>query len=161
MQTLQNIEFLSKTAARLKDSNVVTLASVIKLKTLVDAHMLDGIPSVLIEIGNHLGIECLKVPVQTDSESQNKEPDGPVQKLKYNTAFENAMAVHVLLLGVIYYTQLGKSKPSSALLLVLHQLLDEGILETFDRGYLMVRWPAMFPCIYLISYRSKCTTGCP
>lgn len=59
--------------------------------------------------------------------------------LSFDDAFEAAMAIHTLLMGVVYFTHIGQAKASSPRLSHLHALLDSDALNLFLNGNVEVR----------------------
>lgn len=59
--------------------------------------------------------------------------------ISYEDPFEAAMAVHTLMMSVVYFTHVGDAPSASPRLSHLHALLDSGALETFSDGTVEVR----------------------
>lgn len=59
--------------------------------------------------------------------------------ISYEDPFEAAMAVHTLMMSVVYFTHVGAAANASPRLSHLHALLDSGALETFPDGTVEVR----------------------
>ena len=58
--------------------------------------------------------------------------------IHFDDAFEAAMAIHTLQLGVVYYTHVGKARAATPRLHHLHALLDSDSLNHFATGTLEV-----------------------
>uniref|UniRef100_A0A5K1JYP9 Probable 3-oxoacyl-[acyl-carrier-protein] reductase oxidoreductase (EC) n=1 Tax=Ganoderma boninense TaxID=34458 RepID=A0A5K1JYP9_9APHY len=61
--------------------------------------------------------------------------------IMFENPFEAAMAVHLLMLAVVYYTHAGEAAEVSPRLSHLHALLDSEVLEKFPDGYVEIALP--------------------
>lgn len=57
----------------------------------------------------------------------------------FEDPFEAAMAVHTLIMSVIYYTYVGVASEAAPRLSHLHALLDSSVLDKFPDGIVQVR----------------------
>lgn len=58
--------------------------------------------------------------------------------LDFDDPFECTMALHTLIIGIVYYTHMGASAESSPRLSHLHALLDAGALTKMPEGVVPV-----------------------
>lgn len=126
------LQELFTTSEKLNDPPVKLLTHVLQLRTLVDAGMWDKVGASLMVAESALGLSF------DDSQSspavKGKGKREPEEFISFDDPFEAAMAVHVLILGVIYYTYSGSSRSSSIRLSHLHSLLDSDALSKFHKG---------------------------
>ncbi|TDL19376.1 hypothetical protein BD410DRAFT_752259 [Rickenella mellea] len=127
--TIQDLHDLSR---RLADPRVTLLTHVIRLRTLVDAGMWEGVAASL-----QLAESVLGLSYDTNTyipPAQRKEKEKEQAFVFFEDALEAAMAIHVLVLGVVYFTHTGASKDASPRLSHLHALLDSDALNLFADG---------------------------
>ncbi len=58
--------------------------------------------------------------------------------VSFEDPFEASMAVHALIMSIVYYTHLGVAKEASKRLAHLHALLDSDALKLFRTGTIKV-----------------------
>ncbi len=102
----------------------------IKLKILVDNERWADVLPVLKELGKLLELQCLN---DVNAGVQTATPNS------FPSPFEAAMAVHTLMYGVTYFTHQGLAVQGASILNCLHVNLDNGVLDTFSDGTLLVR----------------------
>ncbi|KAH8111978.1 hypothetical protein DFH11DRAFT_1512413 [Phellopilus nigrolimitatus] len=122
------IQDLLSVSEKLNDPPVKLLTHVLRLRTLVDAGMWDDVGDSLALAESALGMSYDIAPSST-SDKEKKE-----EFVSFEDPFEAAMAIHTLLIGVVYYTHLGTSKAASPRLSHLHALLDSDVLALFPNG---------------------------
>ncbi|EJC98575.1 uncharacterized protein FOMMEDRAFT_95808 [Fomitiporia mediterranea MF3/22] len=113
------------------DPPVTLLTHILRLRTLVDAGMWDAVGDSLAFAESALGLsynDSSSPPTEKGKERAKEE------FMNFEDPFEAAMAIHTLLMGVVYYTHLGKAKASSPRLSHLHALLDSDALSLFPNG---------------------------
>lgn len=69
---------------------------------------------------------------QQDAGGSGKEREATF--IYFEDGFEAAMAVHTLLMTVVYFTHIGSAAEAAPRLSHLHALLDDGALEKFPDG---------------------------
>ena len=116
---------------------MVLLTHVLRLRILVDAAMWDNVEDSLSLAESALGLIYEDAPPPSSS----KEERGGEKEncIVFENAFEASMAVHTLILGVVYYTHVGQASKASPRLSHLHGLLDSDILKLFPNGTLKAR----------------------
>ncbi|KAI5120577.1 hypothetical protein M0805_002527 [Coniferiporia weirii] len=123
------IQDLLSASEQLGDPSVKLLTHVLRLRTLVDAGMWESVGDSLSLAESALGMSYdASLPLSSDKGKKKEE------FLSFENPFEAAMAVHTLIVGVVYYTHLGRSKASSPRLTHLHALLDSDALTLFPNG---------------------------
>jgi hypothetical protein len=128
-QALQQTISLRNFANKQGDHDVSLLADVTQLKILVDCERWDDAQAALKAIGEKLSLACL---------SGGEMSDNPDLLPKVVYPFKAAMVVYALVLGTLYYTQVGAAKNSACTLTCLHSILDQGALEKFPDGCISV-----------------------
>jgi hypothetical protein len=114
LDTVQNLQIL---AANNGHSNVSLLAQVIRLRIQLSEGLWPTIGSSLNE---------------TEEALQIRFPDPNADSLPSTEvpAAETALRLHLLIMGVVYYTYAGDMEHASLRLTRLHELLDKGALTT-------------------------------
>ncbi|KAL5519652.1 hypothetical protein ACEPAH_1335 [Sanghuangporus vaninii] len=116
------------------DPPVTLLTHVLRLRTLVDAGMWEAVGDSLALAESALGI------VYNDKPSSEKGKEKARDEfLSFENPFETSMAIHTLLMGVVYYTHIGQAKKSSPRLSHLHALLDSDALSLFPNGNIEIK----------------------
>ncbi|KAI0640309.1 hypothetical protein C8Q77DRAFT_1085911 [Trametes polyzona] len=82
-------------------------------------------------------------PTQTHGGTQTQQQPSPPEQtfIMFEDAFEAAMAVHLLMLSIVYRTHTGEAAEVSPRLSHLHALLDSDVLEKFPDGYTEIALP--------------------
>jgi hypothetical protein len=135
-QAIQQTSVLREFALKQGDQEMVLLANVQELKLLVDAGRWGDVPAALAITGEMLGFRCLGR--ETEGENSEVPP-------KLEEPFRVAMAIYALVLGILYYTQVGAARAAASTLACLHTLLDQGALEKFPDGCVTVSVASSFP----------------
>ncbi|KZS93486.1 hypothetical protein SISNIDRAFT_485730 [Sistotremastrum niveocremeum HHB9708] len=130
-QALQSTATLSELAVKLKDQPILLLSNVIRLRILMKGEQWTDVPESLQQVETLLRFEV-------DPALPNSTNAQGVAFRTFETSFDAAMAVHTLMLGIVYYTQIGNSIEASKRLAHLHFLLDSGLLEAFPQGLVSV-----------------------
>ncbi|OCB90971.1 hypothetical protein A7U60_g1779 [Sanghuangporus baumii] len=116
------------------DPPVTLLTHVLRLRTLVDAGMWEAVGDSLALAESALGM------VYNDTPSSEKGKEKVRDEfLNFENPFEASMAIHTLLMGVVYYTHIGQAKKSSPRLSHLHALLDSDALSLFPNGNIEIK----------------------
>ncbi|THH06827.1 hypothetical protein EW145_g3811 [Phellinidium pouzarii] len=123
------IQDLFSASEQLEDPPVKLLTHVLRLRTLVDAGMWESVSDSLTLAESVLGVSYDISSSSTSDKGKKKE-----EFMCFEDPFEAAMAIHTLIMGVVYYTHLGQAKASSLRLSHLHALLDSDVLEMFPNG---------------------------
>ena len=135
------LQMCHNVAESLGDSRVQLLTYVLRLRTLVDAGMWDAVGDSLALAESALGLVYDKL--NTVDKGKRKEQSIDEKKkeefISFDDPLESAMAIHVLIMGVVYYTNAGKSREGSSRLSHLHALLDSDALALFPNGVIDVR----------------------
>lgn len=134
-QTLQHLQTLSVLGQNNGDTPILVLSKVMRLHHLVEQGRWVENPPILDEIGCLLNIACLQLSFWESS--PDKAPEIPAAIPR--EPFEAAMLVHAIILACIHHTQVGQAREAAVALAYLHQELDNGILELFPQGFVMVR----------------------
>ncbi|TFK56312.1 hypothetical protein OE88DRAFT_1620238 [Heliocybe sulcata] len=104
---------------------VVLLCKVLRLRAMVKAEMWEEVEEVLKGAEGDLGMSY---------ETANTSTPQAQTLPKFTEPFETAMAVHVLVIAITFYTHAGNAAEASARLIHLHALLDSGALDRFAAG---------------------------
>lgn len=157
---LAAVQDLETVSIQLRNPKITLLAYVLRLRVLAASEQWSEIPQVLSRVEAALGLSyepCLtpkppKPPTGSQAGS-SIPPNGtqnPTTKVKRETEmfvfFENpyeaCMALHILVIAVIYYTHVGDSAQVVPRLSHLHGMLDACALDKFQEGIVEV-------CVYL------------
>jgi len=126
---------LESESIRMEHRNVTILSHLIRLRLLVSSGLWDQAETALKAAEDSLQLD-FPVPVADGSTS-------PVKRTEYimfeGSAFERAMALHALIIGVVFYTYAGSDASSTARLNHLHALMDNGALKGLEDGIVEVR----------------------
>lgn len=127
---------------------VALLARVLRLRILVAAGMWADVCAAIQKGEAALGLsyEAASTPKprkpaqsQAKGATQTQQPPAPEQMfIMFEDAFEAAMAVHLLMLSIVYYTHAGDAAEVSPRLSHLHALLDSDVLDRFPDGAIEV-----------------------
>ena len=145
---------LTRTAEAFQDTGVIILAHVLRLRFLVDA-------GVWKSVGEALSTAEVALGLTFDNETTPKKHSDETAKdkkaqtfLTFEDPFEAAMAIHVLMMGVVYFAHVGNAKASSPRLSQLHGILDTDALKLFPKGLLRVSDLSITPRL-LTTFRSN------
>lgn len=110
---------------------VTLLAKALRLRILAGAEDWTRAGAALAECEAALGLEYDSSPPARNRQVPLTPPRAqPV----FEEAFEAAMAIQVLLLGVMYWTHVGVAAEAAPRLAHLHAALDGGALDKFKDG---------------------------
>ncbi|KAI0696886.1 hypothetical protein C8T65DRAFT_615130 [Cerioporus squamosus] len=152
---LASVQELEDRATAQKHSQVALLARVLRTRILVAASMWTDVGEAIQRAEAALGLSYEAAstpkarkplhPSQANGRTETGAPGKgtqapPVEQtfIMFEDAFEAAMAVHLLMLSVVYYTHAGEATEVSPRLSHLHALLDSEVLEKFPEGYVEV-----------------------
>jgi len=136
------VDKLRDSSSKHQHFRVTLLSHVLRLRTLISGGLWSdtGLASRTAE--NTLGLRY-----ETLSTLSATVPAAPPTYVDFDDHFECAMALHTLVLSIVYYVHAGISSESSARLSHLHALLDAKALECLGDGsikvlrrYLPVLW---------------------
>lgn len=119
------------------------LIQVLRLRILVAANMWGDVASTLQRVETALGLsyepQTTPKPRLQDSTTNATTAKRPEENfIFFEDSFESAMAVHTLMMAVVYFTHIGSHAETSPRLSHLHALLDSGALEKFAEGIVEV-----------------------
>ncbi|RDX44285.1 hypothetical protein OH76DRAFT_1359850 [Lentinus brumalis] len=152
---LASVQELEDRATAQKHSQVALLARVLRTRILVAASMWADLAEAIQSAEAALGLSYeaastpkARKPLHPSQANGTTEPGAPgkgtqpapVEQtfIMFEDAFEAAMAVHLLMLSVVYYTHAGEATEVSPRLSHLHALLDSEVLEKFPEGYVEI-----------------------
>ncbi|KAI0352218.1 hypothetical protein OH77DRAFT_1485975 [Trametes cingulata] len=135
-----------------KHKHVALLARVLRIRILVAANIWKDVRAATQSAETALGLSYEGAstpkprkppPSQVDGGAQTQQPPpAPEQTfIMFEDAFEAAMAVHLLMLSIVYYTHTGEAAEVSPRLSHLHSLLDSDVLEKFPEGNVEIVLP--------------------
>ncbi|KAJ3761926.1 hypothetical protein EV360DRAFT_36798 [Lentinula raphanica] len=138
LQTMQSL------AAKQEHEGVILLARVLRLRQLVSFGLWNQVEDALAEAEQALGLEFPDQQDPSASQPAGQSPrkglrngsgqTAPASKSKtFDSHFERSMAMHTLIIGVVFYTYVGRLSNASQRLSHLHTLLDAGALR-FDKN---------------------------
>ena len=107
---------------------------VLRLRILVAASMWAEVPEALNAAEQALGLSY-----QPSTTPKPRKPGEQEEFISFEDSFEAAMAVHVLMMSVVFFTHVGNAEEASPRLSHLHALMDSGVLEKFPDGIVEVR----------------------
>ncbi|KAI0829097.1 hypothetical protein BC628DRAFT_1315767 [Trametes gibbosa] len=146
------IQELEERAVAQKHKQVALLARVLRTRILVAAEMWAEVRTAASSAEAALGLSydaasMIKPRKPAPSQggntpTQQAQPPMPEQTfIMFEDAFEAAMAVHLLMLSIVYYTHSGEATEVSPRLSHLHALLDSDVLEKFVDGHTEIALP--------------------
>ena len=122
---------------------ITLLAQVLRLRILVAASMWQDIQSSIEQIENSLGLSynpsTTPKPQQAAASTTREEARDNSTFIFFESPLEAAMAVHYLMMAVIYFTHTGSAAEAAPRLSHLHALLDTEVLTKFPDGTVEVR----------------------
>lgn len=142
-QTLQTLRNL---AASNKHQDVVVLADVIRLRTLVTGGMWEEVGIGTRDVEKALGMDFTDAATPLESPAPRcppKDADSVLANAAEPTvgtvdAVTSALQVHTLIMAITFYTMSGNFKQASIRLLKLHEILDSNALAECSDGFLRV-----------------------
>lgn len=109
------------------------LSRVLRLRILMAASMWADIPNALKAAEQALGLSY-----QPSSTPKPRKPEEQEEYIAFEDSFEAAMAVHLLMMSIVFFTHVGNAEEASPRLSHLHALMDSGVLEKFPDGIVEV-----------------------
>ncbi|KAF5332751.1 hypothetical protein D9611_005428 [Ephemerocybe angulata] len=141
-QSLKAIETMHELASAKGHRDIVKLAAILRLQTLVQMGMWDAVQEALCEAE-----VLLALPQDSGKEKDSKvlaECAVAIAR-EERLVHESAFLVYVLVLGVVFYTHTGNASSVDARTKVLHEMLDGGVLERFGSGVVQIPFPHSQP----------------
>ncbi len=143
LAAVQDLEALS---THQNHPKITLLAQLLRLRILASSEQWPEIPEALSKAEGALGLSyepnCTPKPRKppTQSDGPNGEKSKPLKEMFifFENPFEACMALHTIMIAVIYYTHVGEASQASPRLYHLHGLLYGGALETFADGIVSV-----------------------
>ncbi|KAH9854482.1 hypothetical protein C2E23DRAFT_726704 [Lenzites betulinus] len=146
------IQELEDRSVAQKHKQVALLARVLRTRILVAAGMWGEVRAAAFSAEAALGLsyDAASTPKPRkpapsqggNTQIQQTQPPVPEQTfIMFEDAFEAAMAVHLLMLSIVYYTHSGEAAEVSPRLSHLHALLDSDVLEKFADGHTEIALP--------------------
>ena len=129
------VDKLRDSSSQHQHFRVTLLSRVLRLRILILGGFWSdtGLASRTAEDALGLRYNTVSTPVST-------APTVSPTYIDFEDRFECAMALHTLVLGIVYYTHAGISSESSTRLSHLHALLDAKALECLGDGDIEVRY---------------------
>ena len=164
---LASVQELEDRASTQKHNQVALLARVLRTRIMISASMWADVGEAIHRAEAALGLSYEAAPTPKarkplhpsqangaiDPSASGKGSQAPPTEqtfIMFEDAFEAAMAVHLLMLSVVYYTHSGDAAEVSPRLSHLHALLDSEVLDKFPEGYVEVS-------VALRGYIPKCS----
>ncbi|KAI1791986.1 hypothetical protein LXA43DRAFT_1181381 [Ganoderma leucocontextum] len=154
---LAAVQELEDRATKQNHNHVALLARVLRTRIRVAAGMWADVRDAIqrAEVALGLSYEPTSTPKPRKPLEQSQgngvtDPGGkptsvptPVEQMfiMFENPFEAAMAVHLLMLSVVYYTHVGEAAEVSPRLSHLHALLDSEVLDKFPDGHVEIMLP--------------------
>lgn len=152
---LSAIDEVKDVSQRRRDLRVTLLAIVLRLRTLLAADMWNQVSDALFEAETALGLSYSTPPAssklihgdgspgklqRSSSRSPQKASQSPEQVfVAFDDPLEACMALHVLIISIVYNSHVGMTREASQRLSHLHALLDSDVLSKFPEGTITVR----------------------
>lgn len=131
---LSTLDVIFGAADRLGDLSIKLLTHILKLRICFDAVLWDDVGPSLSYAEGALGLSY------DDDTDTSAAPPAEKTFLSFEDPFEASMAVHALIMSVVYYTHVGDARSASKRLAHLHALLDSDALKLFRTGSIEVSW---------------------
>ncbi|KAG7446636.1 uncharacterized protein BT62DRAFT_987040 [Guyanagaster necrorhizus] len=158
---LSAIQALADLADKNRHSGVKLYALVLRLRTLVSSNLWESVDNALRSAEEALGIDCPSGEGSTVAEKQvlnsisntprsqegpiagsPKQPSTPTPPMpKFVDKLAEIMAIHTLMIGVVFHTFVGNFARASMRLTLLHMLMDSGVLITSGSGVVEITFP--------------------
>ncbi|OCH87544.1 hypothetical protein OBBRIDRAFT_796085 [Obba rivulosa] len=152
LATVQDLEGLAR---KLGHDRVAILARVLRVRILIASELWEDLPEALARAEEALGLSY--VPASTPKQGKppananggaGSPPDAQVSQTNhpiFEETFEAAMALHLLMLSVVFFTYVGNAMEVTPRLAHLHLLLDSGALDKFPNGIVEISFPDAHP----------------
>ncbi|KAF7793576.1 hypothetical protein EIP86_004690 [Pleurotus ostreatoroseus] len=164
LASVSDIQTMARTQGH---PQIILLSHVLRLRILVAANMWNEVAATiqLAEAGLGLsyepattpkppapGKENVGVSPEKEKEKGKRRADDRDEFISYEDPFEAAMAVHTLMMSVVYFTHVGAAAESAPRLSHLHALLDSGALEKFSDGTVEAKIPGGPPLMIQVTH---------
>ena len=159
---LAAVDDLLERATRDNHTPVVLLAHVLRLRIVVIAGLRDSVAAALTQAENALGVAYPAASTPDDTSISPTAAQYPAtsatcqnsQPVIFPIAFDAFMAIHTLIFGVVFHTQVGNAADAFVRLTHLHALLDANVLQKAPHGIVTVRQQfAIHSTFHLTVYR--------
>lgn len=144
-------------ALKHKHPQIALLSYILRLRVLVSANMWSEVPEAIQLVESALGLsyEPIFTPKARKPTSPGTQHEGEATFIMFENPFEAALAIHLLMMSVAYFTHIGSASEASPRLTHLHALLDSGVLDLFPDGLIQVciNTPYIEPISYLAYMR--------
>ncbi|KAM5538360.1 hypothetical protein V8D89_007962 [Ganoderma adspersum] len=154
---LAAVEELEDRATRQNHNHVALLSRVLSTRIRVAAGMWGDVREAIRRVEAALGLSYEptftpkpRKPLEqsqgngvADASGKPAKVPAPLEQtfIMFENPFEAAMAVHLLMLSVVYYTHTGEAAEVSPRLSHLHALLDSEVLDKFPDGHVEIALP--------------------
>lgn len=128
------VDKLRDSSLHYQHSHVTLLSHVLRLRILVVGEFWPD-----AGLASHTAEDALGLRYETVSDLASTAPTTSPTYIDFEDQFECVMALHTLVLSIIYYARTGISSESSVRLSHLHALLDAKTLGCFGDGSIKVR----------------------
>ena len=153
---LMLVDKLRDSSSERQHSRVTLLSHVLRLRTLISGGLWSDIGLASRAAEDTLGLHYENLPTLTPTASTV-----PPTYIDFEDRFECVMALHTLVLSIVYYTHAGISSESSTRLSHLHALLDAKALECLGDGSIKVPHHYLPVIVDLISVKIDFPNGPP
>ncbi|KAF8890107.1 hypothetical protein BD779DRAFT_1671467 [Infundibulicybe gibba] len=135
----------------------ILLAQVVHLRVLVHFGVWEDVDGILQQVEGALGMEFESQKnsnaddAETGSQVTVQTPVGlGAQKITVEGlgTVKTMLAIHTLLLGVVYHTYAGSAEKTNTRLKLLHELLDGGALNLEGDGHIQIYLAPNTPCLH-------------
>ena len=139
---LAAVDDLLERATRDNHTPVVLLAHVLRLRIVVIAGLRDSVAPALTQAENALGVAYPAASTPDDTRTSQYPATSAAcqnsQPVIFPVAFDAFMAIHTLIFGVVFHTQVGNAAEAFVRLTHLHALLDANVLQRAPHGIVTV-----------------------
>ncbi|KZT73388.1 hypothetical protein DAEQUDRAFT_721986 [Daedalea quercina L-15889] len=144
---LSAVDDLASAANSKGHKHMVLLSRVLHLRILVAANMWADVPEALKTAEQALGLSY-----QASATPKPRRPGEQDQFISFEDNFEAAMAVHLLMMSVVFFTHVGNAEEASPRLAHLHALMDSGVLDKFPDGMVEIPLPNSAPVVLHVTH---------
>lgn len=141
---LSAVQEMEQLSLKLGHVRVTLLSHVLRLRILVTAGMWQQVADTIPKVEMVLGLSYDPSTTPKPNQPGVQQPDASITPkeeatfIYYDDPFEAAMALHTLMIIVVYFTHVGSAADAAPRLSHLHALLDSGALEKFPNGTVYV-----------------------
>ncbi|KAF9651557.1 hypothetical protein BDM02DRAFT_3090718 [Thelephora ganbajun] len=130
------VDKLRDSSSQYQHSRITLLSHILRLRILIlGGHWSDAGPA------SRTAEDALGLRYETASTLMSTAPTVSPMYIDFEDRFECAMALHTLVLSIVYYAHTGISSESSTRLSHLHALLDAKALECLGDGSIKIDFP--------------------